>query len=89
MDFYLGMIIQWAINFEPEGFMLCDGRTLHISHYQALYSLLGNRYGGDGKTNFCIPDLRSADTWSTAGDENPRPKINYYICTMGLYPTRR
>ncbi|SHO51383.1 phage tail protein [Anaerocolumna xylanovorans] len=58
MDFYLGMIIPWAINFEPEGFMLCDGRTLPIAQYQALYALIGNYYGGDGRTNFALPNLR-------------------------------
>lgn len=58
MDFYLGMIIPWAINFEPQGFMLCDGRTIPIAQNQALFSLIGNYYGGDGRTNFKLPDLR-------------------------------
>lgn len=58
MDFYLGMVIPWAINFLPMGWLLCDGSTLQISQYQALYSLLGNMYGGDGVNTFKLPDLR-------------------------------
>ena len=42
----------------PKGWHLCDGATLLIAQNQALYALLGTRYGGDGKTNFCLPDLR-------------------------------
>ncbi len=38
--------------------MPCDGRSLEIRQYQALYSILGKRYGGNGTTNFCLPDLR-------------------------------
>lgn len=58
MDFYLGMVMPWAINFLPVGWLLCDGSTLQISQYQALYSLLGTYYGGNGTTTFNLPDLR-------------------------------
>ena len=45
-------------NFEPDGWMYCNGRLLAISSYPDLYSVVGNTYGGDGRTTFAIPDLR-------------------------------
>lgn len=59
MDPFLGEIRLMAFKFDTaDGWLLCDGRLLPIMQYQALYSLLGTRYGGDGSTNFAIPDLR-------------------------------
>ena len=58
MEPYLGEIKLMAINFEPRGWALCDGRLLPIAQNQALYSLLNTFYGGDGRTNFALPDLR-------------------------------
>lgn len=42
----------------PSGWMACEGQILTITSNQALFSLLGNRYGGDGRNNFALPDLR-------------------------------
>ena len=47
-----------AFNFPPRGWAQCDGQILPIQQYQALYSLLGTTYGGDGRTTFALPDLR-------------------------------
>jgi microcystin-dependent protein len=58
MDPYIGEIRAFGFNFDPVGWDFCDGHLLSISQYQALFSLIGNRYGGDGKTNFAVPDLR-------------------------------
>jgi microcystin-dependent protein len=58
MDPILGEIRVLAGKTVPNGWHLCDGSTLSISTYQALYSLLGTIYGGDGATTFGIPDLR-------------------------------
>lgn len=44
----------------PTGWAPCDGRTLQVKDYTALFSLLGNRYGGDGFQTFALPDLRAA-----------------------------
>lgn len=60
MDPILGQIILWAGSFIPRGWLLCDGSSLPLAQYQALYSLLGVTYGGDGVQNFKLPDLRSA-----------------------------
>ena len=58
MDPFLGQIMPWPMNWAPVDWVICDGRTLPIAQYQALYSLLGTNFGGDGKTTFGIPDLR-------------------------------
>lgn len=58
MDFYIGQILMFGGNFAPRGFALCDGSLLAISNYQALFSILGTTYGGDGRSTFALPDLR-------------------------------
>ena len=55
---FIAEIKLFAGNFEPRGWMFCEGQTLPISSYQALFSLLGTTYGGDGRTTFKLPDLR-------------------------------
>jgi len=55
----VGQIIMFAGGWTPSGYMPCDGRTLPIYEYTALYSLLGTYYGGDGRTTFNLPDLRN------------------------------
>jgi len=55
---YLGEIEMFAGNFVPGGFLPADGRLLPINQNTALFSLLGTTYGGDGRTNFALPDLR-------------------------------
>ena len=48
-----------GFNFAPKGWAFCDGQILPINQNQSLYSLLGTTYGGDGRTSFALPDLRS------------------------------
>jgi microcystin-dependent protein len=55
---YLGSIVIFAGNFAPRGWAYCDGQLLSISQNQALFSILGTTYGGDGRTTFALPDLR-------------------------------
>lgn len=57
-DPYLGEIRLFALNFAPRGWVKCEGQSLDIRPYQALYSLLGTTFGGNGTTNFNLPDLR-------------------------------
>lgn len=54
----LGQIIPVAFNFAPVGWAKCEGQILPISQNEALFSILGNTYGGDGRTTFALPDLR-------------------------------
>jgi len=58
MDPFLGEIRAVGFNFAPRGWALCQGQLLPINQNTALYSLLGNTYGGDGRTSFALPDLR-------------------------------
>ncbi|MBP6366174.1 MAG: phage tail protein [Nitrosomonas sp.] len=55
---FVGEISYVAFDYAPNGWFKCDGQTLPISQYAALYSLLGTKYGGDGITNFKLPDMR-------------------------------
>jgi microcystin-dependent protein len=55
---YLGEIRMFGGTFAPQGWALCDGQLLTISDNDALFSLLGTTYGGDGQTTFALPDLR-------------------------------
>ncbi len=57
-NLYLGQIILFAGNFPPRSTAYCNGQLLAISQNQALFSLLGTTYGGDGRTTFALPDLR-------------------------------
>jgi microcystin-dependent protein len=57
-DPYLGEIRIFGGNFAPVGWALCDGSLLSIGQFDALYSLLGTTYGGDGQSTFGLPDLR-------------------------------
>lgn len=57
-DPFLGEITLFAGNFAPKNWAFCWGQTLAISQNQALFSLLGTTYGGNGQTTFALPDLR-------------------------------
>jgi len=58
MEPFIAEIIMFGGNFAPRGWALCDGQLLSINSNQALFSLLGTTYGGDGRTTFGLPDLR-------------------------------
>ncbi|HEX9638728.1 MAG TPA: tail fiber protein, partial [Acidobacteriota bacterium] len=55
---FVGEIKMFAGNYAPVGWALCDGQLVSVSEYDALFSLLGTTYGGDGQTTFGLPDLR-------------------------------
>jgi microcystin-dependent protein len=55
---FLGQILPVAFNYPPHGWALCDGQVLPINQNQALFSLLGTTYGGNGQTTFALPNLR-------------------------------
>ena len=56
---FLSEIRIMSFDFPPKGWAFCDGALLPINQNQALFSLLGPNYGGNGQTNFALPDLRS------------------------------
>lgn len=55
---YVGEIRMFAGNFEPAGWMFCEGQILPISENETLFTLIGTTYGGDGESTFALPDLR-------------------------------
>lgn len=77
MDPILGMIYMFAGNFAPQYYAKCEGQILPIEQNQALFSILGTTYGGDGIHNFALPKLSA-----------PTPGVSYIIAMNGIYPSR-
>lgn len=78
---YLGEVRSFALylsNIELQGFVRADGQLLTISENSALFSLLGDRYGGDSRTTFALPQLNT-----------PNEKLVHFICSEGIYPSRK
>jgi microcystin-dependent protein len=91
-DDILGSIRIFAGNFAPVGYLFCEGQSLSIQNYARLYSILGPTYGGDGKTCFQLPDLRTS-TYSkndlpSVTNNTPTVAMRYIICVDGLSPER-
>jgi len=87
MEDYLGLIEMFAGNFAPVGYMLCDGSLLPINQYQAVFSILGTTYGGDGRTTFALPDLREVHPSDKSKYWNP-DKPRWIMCVQGIFPSR-
>ncbi|MEA3050977.1 MAG: hypothetical protein QOG84_2813 [Sphingomonadales bacterium] len=95
---FIGMIAPYIGNEAPPGWLPADGRLLPITDYVYLFGLLGTCYGGDGKTDFALPDLRgrapvgiptafgTSATGRLVGDIGTG--VYYLICAEGPYPTR-
>jgi microcystin-dependent protein len=91
----IGSICTFAGRFAPEQYLDCDGRLLQVKGNEALFSILGTMYGGDGITNFAVPDLRP---FSNDGqpDTGKRHRVDWatlqmprqVICYVGIYPMR-
>ncbi len=58
MEGYLSEIRYWGPTWSPRNWASCSGQTMPISSFNALFSLIGTLYGGDGRTTFLLPDLR-------------------------------
>lgn len=56
---YIGEIRMFAGNFNPNGWLFCDGQLLPISENEALFQLIGTTYGGDGESTFALPNFQS------------------------------
>ena len=59
MEAFLGTILLWPISYAPQDWLLCQGQLLPVAQYQALFALLGTTYGGNGTTNFALPNLKA------------------------------
>ena len=72
---FIGEICTFAFSYCPQGFVNADGRLLPLQQNQALYALLGTRYGGDGKTTVGVPNLTGRSVVGT-GVANPAAGIS-------------
>ena len=70
-EFFIGQVMMAGFNFAPKFWALCNGQLLPINQNQALFSLLGTQYGGNGTTNFALPDLRSRTPVGYASSVDP------------------
>jgi microcystin-dependent protein len=68
---FVGQIMTVPYNFAPKGWAFCDGQILPISQNTALFSLLGTFYGGNGTSNFALPNLQDAVPIHVGGSEGP------------------
>lgn len=77
MEAYISSIILHAGSYVPHGWAECNGQLMQVMQNQALFSLIGVNYGGDGRSNFALPKLAA-----------PAPGLRYIICLQGIYPQR-
>ena len=78
-DIFVGGIFTVPYTFIPVNMLDCDGTEYLVAQYQTLFSLLGNTFGGDGVSTFCVPNLKGYE---------PNPYVHYVIATQGMYPYR-
>jgi microcystin-dependent protein len=70
-EFFIGQIMMTGFSFAPRFWALCNGQLLPINQNQALFSLLGTQYGGNGTTNFALPNLQSRTPIGYASSVDP------------------
>lgn len=99
---FLAEIRMFSFGSATKGWLACEGQKLPINQNQALFSLLGTTYGGDGRVNFALPDLR-ARTPIGVGDSHAqghveagcalgtgpadRTAVQFCIAVQGIYPS--
>lgn len=85
---YVGSIGTFTGTFAPHYWTDCDGKTLPIRGYEALFSIVGTLYGGNGRDNFAVPDLRPKDQNGARVDWYQMGMPRQCICYAGVYPPR-
>ena len=91
---FIGEICEYGFDYAPEGWADCAGQLMQISQNNALYALLGTRYGGDGIHTFALPDLRPfADAGPDYGKQNrvdwrEKGLPRKCIALQGVFPVR-
>jgi microcystin-dependent protein len=91
MEPFISQIIYMPFSRKIDGFLPCRGDSLSINGNEALYSLIGTKFGGDGSSHFNIPDLRP---WNDAGPDYGRhtrrewhqDELVPHIAIAGIYP---
>jgi microcystin-dependent protein len=87
MEGTVAEIKYFAGNYAPRCWAFCQGQMMSIASNQSLFSLLGNTYGGDGRTTFALPkleDLKTVDQVNYQGNCS----VKAIICIEGVYPSR-
>jgi microcystin-dependent protein len=84
MGAYIGSLLLVPFNFAPHGWALCNGQLLPINQNQALFSLIGNKFGGNGKTDFALPNLSGPKSIIDASGAS----CTWVIALQGMFPTR-
>jgi microcystin-dependent protein len=74
---FVGQIALFPYTFAPKNWARCQGQILEITTFEALFSLIGTYFGGDGQRTFALPNL-----------PDPAPDIHYYIAMYGIFPSR-
>lgn len=86
MEPIIGQIQLFPFGYAPQGWALCNGAILQVMQNQALFSLIGATYGGNGSSTFGLPNLLGAIPYA---NPNPNsPMLAFYIATQGIYPVR-
>ena len=90
-DPFIGELKLMSFNFAPKGWALCNGQLLPINQNQALFSLLGTNYGGNGIQTFALPDLRSrtpmhTGNGSTLGERGGAEAVTLTLTQMPAHP---
>lgn len=74
MDPFIGQIMQVGFRYAPVNWLACNGVILQVNQYNALYALLGNTFGGNGKTDFGLPDARGRTMLGTGQGPGLTPR---------------
>ena len=74
-EVFIGTIMGFGFDFAPIGWLPCQGQVVAINQYETLYALLGNNFGGDGRTTFGIPDLRGRVPMGVGSGPGISPKV--------------
>ncbi|MDX2032620.1 MAG: tail fiber protein [Blastocatellia bacterium] len=86
---FIGEVKIAGFGIVPKGWALCNGSLLAINQYQALFSILGTTYGGNGTTNFALPDLRGRAPLGTTGQfpEGMKGGEEAHVLTVNEIPS--
>jgi len=80
LEAYYGEIRMFSGYYAPQGWAFCNGQLLEVSRNDALFSILGTTYGGDGRTTFGLPDLRGrVPVHAGGGNGNPGPGLETIV----------
>lgn len=86
---YMGQILQFGSTYCPHGTLPASGQTMPIASNEALFTLFGVIYGGDGQSTFALPDLRAKDADGKPIDPGqPGSGMLHCVVAQGYYPPR-